>query len=449
MKKFGFILLLLSACLQLVNAQGKNTGREKHVKKTGWNVGLLPAISFNTDLGFQYGALANLFQYGDGSIYPDYYHSVYLEASKYTRGSGFYRIYYNSDHLLKNRALALDISYLPDDAYDFYGFNGLSSVYQRDWEQNKTSAYKSRMFYKYQRNLFRVKATMESPIRNISRLFYVLGAGYLNYQVQSVDTEKMNDGTEPEDQLPSVDEQPGLYEKYRQWGLITEQEQNGGSISFLKGGLVYDTRNRKTNPSKGVRTEAMLFGALPELSETAFVKGAFIHRHYMSLPGRENPVFAYRLGAQTTVAGTSPFYFQTHMITAFFKSALFEGLGGEKSVRGMLRNRLTADGLAFGNFELRWKWWSFTIFNQNFYVATNPFIDAGIILDEIQLPIDNIPQQIRSSYYQVHEHPIHLTYGAGLKIAMNENFILSADYGVAARKQDGESGFYINMNYLF
>lgn len=34
--------------------------------KTGWNFGALPAITYSTDLGFQYGAVVNLFDYGDG-----------------------------------------------------------------------------------------------------------------------------------------------------------------------------------------------------------------------------------------------------------------------------------------------------------------------------------------------------------------------------------------------
>ncbi len=37
----------------------------------------------------------------------------------------------------------------------------------------------------------------------------------------------------------------------------------------------------------------------------------------------------------------------------------------------------------------------------------------------------------------------------GLKLAMNENFILSADYGLALNDQDGKSGLYIGLNYLF
>ena len=35
--------------------------------KTGWTFGALPAITFDSDLGFQYGGIVNLYYYGDGS----------------------------------------------------------------------------------------------------------------------------------------------------------------------------------------------------------------------------------------------------------------------------------------------------------------------------------------------------------------------------------------------
>jgi len=34
-------------------------------------------------------------------------------------------------------------------------------------------------------------------------------------------------------------------------------------------------------------------------------------------------------------------------------------------------------------------------------------------------------------------------------LAMNQNFIVTFDYGMAAKKEDGSTGLYINLNYLF
>ena len=58
------------------------SGQEKKEKKvkTGWKFGgALPAVSYDSNLGFQYGALVEFFNYGDPSIYPEYYDHTYTE----------------------------------------------------------------------------------------------------------------------------------------------------------------------------------------------------------------------------------------------------------------------------------------------------------------------------------------------------------------------------------
>ncbi len=132
--------------------------------KTGWNFGLLPAVSFDSDLGYQYGGLINLYQYGDGSRYPKYDHSLYFEVSRYTKGSGIYRFYYDSDRLLDNVRITADVSYLPDQAYDFFGFNGYESVYRKEWIDESSPEYRTRMFYKMQQKLFRFKTDFQGPL---------------------------------------------------------------------------------------------------------------------------------------------------------------------------------------------------------------------------------------------------------------------------------------------
>ena len=69
MKKYILIISLL-VIASLVFSQQK--------VKTGFGFGALPAISYDSDLGFQYGALVNLFHYGDGTRFPKYDHSLYL-----------------------------------------------------------------------------------------------------------------------------------------------------------------------------------------------------------------------------------------------------------------------------------------------------------------------------------------------------------------------------------
>jgi hypothetical protein len=44
---------------------------------------------------------------------------------------------------------------------------------------------------------------------------------------------------------------------------------------------------------------------------------------------------------------------------------------------------------------------------------------------------------------------MHTSLGAGLRLAMNYNFIVAIDYGVALNEQDGNSGVYIGLNFIF
>ena len=149
MTKYLFLLILLLSAIP-VYAQSE----AEPFKKTGWDFAALPAVSFDNDLGFQYGAFVNLFQYGDGSRYPDYDHSLYFEASRYTRGSGVYRFYYDSDRLIPGIQSSMDLSFLTDQTYDFYGFNGYDAVFNDEWIDDGHGQYQSRVFYKYQRKLF-------------------------------------------------------------------------------------------------------------------------------------------------------------------------------------------------------------------------------------------------------------------------------------------------------
>ena len=43
----------------------------------------------------------------------------------------------------------------------------------------------------------------------------------------------------------------------------------------------------------------------------------------------------------------------------------------------------------------------------------------------------------------------HLALGGGLHIALNQNFIVAVDYGMALKKEDGDSGLYIGLDFLF
>lgn len=457
MRKVYSMLILVLFVAFSTNAYAQEDKKEQTEEvKTGWNVGALPVVSFDSDMGFQYGALSSIYNYGDGSRFPEFDHMFYVEASKFTKGSAVFRFAYEGDRLIDGVRINFDLGYMPDAAAAFYGFNGYESVYNVGWEDQDDSDYRSRMVYKHQRNLFRTYADFVGDL-GVGKLQWSAGIGYYNFDINSVDIDKFNDGTDATDPdyLPSVSDQPGLYENYVAWGLIPTTQAEGGSMATLKAGLTYDSRDNRPNPNSGIWTEAGLFyapGFMSSEDNEGFVKFYITHRQYFTIV-KNRLTFAYRLGYQNTISGDTPWYAQNIMVQTANRSAFSEGLGGSKSLRGILRNRVVGDGFAYGNFEARLKAIKFNFINQNFYIGINGFFDLGqaVTLIPIEVKVNQIGDVgfVSADYFDIGAEGLHVSYGAGLKIVMNQNFIISVDYGIAASEADGSSGMYVGLNYLF
>lgn len=414
--------------------------------KSGWNFGLLPTITYSSDLGFEYGALVDLYNYGDGTLYPNFKQRIYVEWSRYTKGSGTNRVFFDSKHLIPGIRTTFDVAYYTETALDFYGFNGYESKVDFDKTASDNS---NRMFYKMQRQTFQLKADFQgkTPIKNLN---WIAGWKFLHVNLDSVNIDKMNEGKDETDS--KYLKYGSLYTDYVKWGIIAHDEANGGLNNFLKLGLVYDTRDNEPNPMKGMWTEAV-FSLGPKWlgnPEYGYGKFSFIHRQYFTLvPDRLS--FVYRIGGQATIFGKAPFYLEPLMVYSFYpSSSIGEGLGNSKTLRGIIRNRVVGDAIAYGNFEFRWKVAYFKFINQNWYVALNPFIDMGTVLKDYAIDKTLVPSSVYSQYFDQTKDNIHASYGCGVHLAMNQNFIIAADMGKAFDKRDGTGlGIYIGMNYLF
>lgn len=416
--------------------------------KQGWNFGGLPVVSFDSDLGFQFGALGNAYNYGDGSRYPVYNQSLYLEASWFTKGSGIFRFYYDSDRLIKGIRTSLDVSYMPDQAFHFYGYNGYEAIYNKSWEDEGNPDYKTSLFYRYKREFFRFKVDFQGDIIG-SKFRWLAGFDFYNINTSSIDKQKFD--------IPDTTQV--LFDLYKQWDVIPESEWTGGRFTAIKLGFVFDTRDNEPNPMKGIWTEIILVGAPKALSsmERGFTKLSITHRQYFTLVKRRLS-FAYRLAFQSTISGYTPTYAQTIMYYSKMAGAYNEGLGGIKTLRGVTRNRVVGDGWIEGNFELRWKFVYFEFIKQNWYLAASGFFDTGKVIKYID--VQNIVQnpddpavfpeeESQADYFDFQPDSFHNSAGVGLYAAMNQNFIIAINYGKALNPQDGNSGFYIGLNFLF
>ena len=447
MQKTILVSLLLTCVL---TASAQDTTR--HIRK-GWTFGVLPSVAYDADLGLQYGALTNIYYFGDGSTYPEYLHSFYAEAAYTTKHFGIFRFSYDSKYLIPKHRLSVDLTYLPDQMCDFYGFNGYQSEYVAAYSNQDDPAYISRAYYKYRRDLFRFSADLQGEIHK--PFYWNAGIGLLHFAVGTVDIDRLNSYTkDPDKWLPDT---VTLFDHYVDYGYIKPDEATGGLHPYLHAGVTFDTRDRQQNPRRGIHADAFLtyYAGLGSMSNYNNVKFNAAWRHYLPIiPNRLT--FAYRLGTQMNVAGESPFYLNTYLNQLYMQRVVYEGLGGANSVRGIMRNRILAPGVAFANVELRTQLFSFKVKKNMFYVGLVPFLDAGMVVQpynrvshdpHIGAPITD--DQTNIDYQRLYDP--HLGGGCGLKVAMNDNFVLSVDWATAFDQQDNSkfSNFYIKMGYMF
>lgn len=448
MKKVLSVLMIFMISFTIYGQEkAKKEKKDKTPKvKEGWKFGgALPATTYDSNLGFQYGALFEFFNYGKPSIYPEFLDHTYTEVSHFTKGSGIFRFMYESNHLIGKTHFSLDISYLPDKAYDFYGFNGYESMFNKEWMDDEEAEYKSRMFYRYERNQFRIKTDIQGKLTG-EHLKWSAGFAVNNFTVGSVDPSKFK-----------ADE-PGLFELYRDsLNLITNNEADGGWVNTVKAGIMWDSRDNRPNPMKGIWTEMGIEYAPGFLgNDWSFTKLYFTHRQYFTLV-KDDLSFVYRIGYQTTIGGDVPFFYQSQVITSLLTGATNEGLGGTSTLRGVLRNRVIGDGFLYGNLELRWKPLYFKFLKQDCYLGINLFYDFGMVTDKIKIP-DNLQSTFNSSltgytyseFFNPGSEKLHHCAGISIMPVMNRNFVVAIDIGKAFKAQDSNKlGFAIGLNYLF
>ena len=169
-------------------------------RKTGISLVPIPALSYNSDLGIQLGAILEVYWFGDGSTYPAYLHKLTAEACYYTKGSGIYYVFYDSKYLLRNLRLTASASYLPNTMMAFYGFNGYAAPY--DSRQNAG-------FYAVDRNLLRIMGDLQGRVAGA--LGWAAGIGFFHYDTGRI-------------QVKRYDGQTTLYDLYRRYGLIRAAE---------------------------------------------------------------------------------------------------------------------------------------------------------------------------------------------------------------------------------
>ena len=460
MKKGLLLILGVLFGLNILSQEDANSvekqGKEDIVKK-GISFGPLPVVAFDQDKGFQYGGLLNIYDFGDGSHYPHPRQQWYIEASAYTKGTQQYFLTYDTKHLIPGVRMSLAGTVMYDKAMDFYGFNGYQSNYQYEdvnhWQDLKDKAGMPpdamTAFYRLERLGITAKADFVGNIWE-NKLFWQAGYYFSKYRYRSIDVEKINKGKDEAEKFSG----PTLYEKYIDWGIIPEKEKEGGFTSALRLGLMYDTRDFEAAPSSGIWTEGHITLAPGFLGTThSYYRYMLSFRHYVPVIN-DQLTFAYRLNYQGSIGNYLPYYIMP-VFSNIGKEYDRDGIGGYRTVRGIMRDRIQGLDVGFLNAEFRWKFMRFHVAKQNVYLGLNAFLDGGMVTRNYDMSYrgDENNAAMKQEYAKyidiTKSDKFHSAAGAGFRIAINQNFIIAVDYAKPFDKQDGNGSLYINTGYLF
>ena len=442
-KRIILAAALLAICTTLSAANDETTN-----VKTGWNFGFVPAVSYNSDLGLQYGINADIYNYGDGSTFPNYKHKINTEISHYTKGMTRLHAFYDSKYLIPGIRVTAAATYMNNPMFSFYGFNGAAQVYQPSMNANKTyfidnptlkHSADGMAYYNFRRNMFRFLADFQGELA--PNFNWAAGVSYWHFNIGDINNE-------------AYDPDYTLYDYYKDTDVIKADEANGGNRFEMNAGVVYDTRDLDSAPSKGIWAELYLNGSPDVFGDGySYLKLCAHWRQYIPIIKDGRLTFAYHLAYQGTIAGEAPFYMQSNITTLYLRQILSEGLGSINTVRGTLYNRMIGDAYAWGNFEMRLKLFSFNFINQSWYVATNPFFDLGAIVKPYRLEeMSKLNANIGKSYDDLTKEAtkLHKSLGAGIKLVMNQNFIVSCEVAKCLAEEDNPGlGVNIGLNYIF
>ncbi len=460
-KRLISLLLLGSLCLPA-------PAQEQDIVKEGYSLFPFPIVAFDADKGLQYGGFANLFDYGDGTVYPNYDSKTYLEVSLFTKGSQQYFLMYDNKKLIPGVRWSSSLVATVDKSLDFYGFNGYEAYYDYDrvrlGKDNAKGAQDpaNHLYTPYYRSgRYQIMVKTDFIGKMGGHLSWEAGYHMKRVRQEGIDRASINKGKADYDVFP--DSETTLFENYRKWGLIGGDEADGGFVSSVRLGMVYDSRDKEGAPTRGIWAEGHLTLAPRWLGTSSpFYRYSLTLRQYLPLIGNDVLTFAYRFNYEGNFGNSAPYYVLP-FITLMGESCDRDGMGGYRTVRGIMRNRVTGLDMAGYNAELRWRFYRTQLFNQNIALGLSTFSDGAMVTRGRDMTFRG-KEEDKASYLEYmargrnSDRP-HITVGAGFRIILNENFILAAEYGAPIsrfypqgnplRGQDGDGAFYINSGYLF
>ena len=438
------LALLLLACAFLLPSEALARRKKKDTgppKPDRLEFGALPAINYDSDLGFGFGAVTTLAKFATG--YRPYKWRLELllfAAVKRLPGGGaevpFHDDYLNFDFpgLLQNRLRITGRAGFRKFANTgYYGF-GNDSAAQTPWDDldpdTDLKAYQAaRKFHKFDHiyPLLLVNARIQiwdrSTPEQRRRIEALVGLNTTYNIIRPYEGSKL----EQDIAAKQDDTQDGKTLA----NLLRGTDQH--LLLVLNLGVLFDTRDHEYTPTRGTFTEVSVRSS-PGVQQGLHYAGVTVNSAWYKAIVGEYLSVAFR-GVADVIAGDAPFY----ELTRFGALMPRDGPGGGWSLRGVPRQRYSGKVKLIQNLELRSIFLRFNVRKSRFAIGAVAFMDAARIW------ADTRPTDLGGT--SVDGGTLKLGTGAGLRVRWGETFVVRFDGAYSPTEHT--PGFYVDIGHIF
>jgi hypothetical protein len=358
----------------------------------------VPALNFDADEGFGYGAILAVTQYGAANL--PYRFNIQPTVFLTTAGRRDFTVTLDAPGVLPGGWRASGFVGRQNQlAAPFYGV-GNNTAYDPSLEHGST-----RYFYRYGHQRDRVSADFQHGFGNGP--LRVLAGGALQRDV--IDPSPFDSGQT-------------LFQQSLAGG--TARPNNRASARL---GLIWDSRDREIGTHSGTWASVLGEGVTSSAEAKGYQRITGTYRVYV--PIEDRLTFAERVIGQH-VGDNAPVYDLASIQTEFQS---VDGLGGASSIRGLPKDRYIGKALALSNSELRWHAADFGLANRASSLVLLGFVDTGRVW------ADDVATRAA-------EHGLHTGVGGGARLGFGKTFVVGVD---VAHSSESTAPVYIGLGYLF
>lgn len=404
-------------------------------RRTGWDIQGVPALNFNTDEGFGYGAILLLVDRADGT-YDPFRYSVLLQFFQTTRQVASHLINVDAPRFLGSPwRMGLELAYTRTKFAPYYGLGNtaendtaLSRCGDRDALKRNPDfcpdnpAFRGLRYYTYDhRSLPRVRLNARHGLSDTWLLFlgYRLRVDRIRMRYSAEDLGQTRDSKLIEDTVAGrIDAHPGPFPD-----PLSER------TSELLVGVQYDSRDIESSPTRGMFHELSVRGGAGPIGSQLNYWGATLHTRFFHpvIPGYSRLTMGWR-GLLDVMGGEVPI----SLLPFYGGLEGKDGLGGVFSARGILLRRYQGPVKLLLNGELRWTPLTVEPLGQQFAFTLAGFADAGRVWSDLHFSEGG---------------GLKTSAGGGLRVIWNREFVIRLDYGVGITEPT--TGFYLDIGHIF